>query len=81
MVIKLQCVQQAALDISLRLSSKRYAIRAHMANGKTWKVNLRAKTAWPGKFQNEPNKQAMGHAKIVVSICCTCIVLHYVHLY
>ena len=66
-VLLLIHVQHAVLGISLRSSSKCHAPRAHLANGKTWKVNPHAKIALPGKFQNEPNKQAMGHAKIVVS--------------
>ena len=72
-VLLLNRVQHAALGISLRSSSKCHAPRAHLANGKTWKVNPHAKIALPGKFQNEPNKQATGHAKIVVSI--------HVHVY
>jgi hypothetical protein len=70
--MKLLHVQRAALDISLPTSSKHHATRAHLDNGKTWKVNPHAKNALLEKFQNEPNKQAMGHAKIVVRLC-TCI--------
>ena len=82
-VLLLNRVQHAALGISLRSSSKCHASRAHLDNGKTWKVNPHATNVWPEKFQNEPNKQAMRHAKIVVSIR-TCIderLMLYMYVY